>query len=28
MEEYNHRHPHQSLNNLSPIKYLELKSNI
>ncbi|MBI1306419.1 MAG: transposase, partial [Bacteroidetes bacterium] len=28
MEEYNHHHLHQSLNNLSPIKYLELKSNI
>lgn len=28
MEEYNLHHPHQSLNNLSPIKYLELNTHI
>jgi putative transposase len=28
MEEYNQHHPHQSLNNLSPIKYLEKNNNI
>ena len=28
MEEYNMHHPHQSLNNLSPIKYLEKNNHI
>jgi putative transposase len=28
MNDYNQNHPHQSLNHLSPLKYLELNNHI